>query len=115
MLARDAVERREGFEVQRREDVDAGERRQVLAMLSFATVAFPGVAREENHNRMKRRAREIAEPSIGAAVADDAENLRPGGHPMAEFLGERRERGVIDAERTQPVARERDRDPACVG
>src|SRR5204863_4846180 len=115
MLARDAVERREGFEVQRREDVDASERRQVLTMLSFATVAFLGVACEENHNRMKRRAREIADPSIGAAVADDAEHLRSGGHPLAELLGKRRERSVAYAERTQPVARERDRDPACVG
>ena len=44
MLARHTVERREGFEVQRREDGDAGERRQVLAVLSFAAVAFLGVA-----------------------------------------------------------------------
>src|SRR3954452_6208278 len=115
MFARDAVERREGFEIQRREDLHSGERRQVLAMLLFAAIAFLRVAREQNHDRVKRRAREIAEPSIGAAVAGGAENRRPCSHPLAEFLGERRERSVIDAERTQSVTGERDRDPACVG
>jgi hypothetical protein len=115
MTGCDAVERREGFQVQRREDLHAGERRQVLAMLTFAAIAFRGVTCEQNHNGMKGRAREIADPAIRTAVAFDAENPCPSGHPVAEFLRERRERRVVNAERAQPVARERNRDPACVG
>ena len=84
-------------------------------MLSFAAIALRDVACEQNHNRMKGRTREIADPAIRTAVARDAENLRPSGHSLAEFLRERRERPVVDAERAQPVARERNRDPACVG
>ena len=115
MLARDAVERREGFEVQRREDVDSGERRQVLAMLSFAAVAFLGVAGEQNHNRVKRRAREIADPSIGAAVAGDAENLRSGGHPLAELPGKGIQRLRGHAERFQALEGERHAHPRVGG
>ena len=115
MLPRDAVERREGFQVQRREHRDAGQRRQVLAMLLFAAIALRRVTCEQNHNRMKGRAREIADPAIRTAVARDAENRRPGGHPVAEFLRERRERLVVDAERAQAVAGEGNRHPACVG
>ena len=84
-------------------------------MLRFTAVAFRDVACEQDHDRMKAGACEIAKPAIGTAVADDAENLRPGGHPVAEFLRERRERAVIDAERAQTGARERNRDPARVG
>ena len=88
---------------------------EIVAMLRFAAVAFRDVACEQNHDRMKAGAREIAEPAIGTAVAVDAENLRPGGHPVAEFLRERRERAVVDAERAQAVAGEGNRDPARVG
>ena len=83
-------------------------------MLSFAAVAFLGVSCEQNHNRMKRRAPEFADPSIGAAVADDAENLRSGGHPLAELLGKRCEPGVVHAERAQTAACKSYGDPAGV-
>ena len=52
---------------------------------------------------MKAGAREIAEPAIRIAVAGDAENLGPGGHPVAEFLRERRERASSTPSARSPV------------
>ena len=92
MLAGDAVEGRDRFQVQRRQHSDAGERRQRIRDAAFAPIAFRDIAGKQNHDRVKRRTREIADPLIGMVVPGDAENLRARSHALAKFLGERRER-----------------------
>ena len=84
-------------------------------MFSFAAVALRNIAGEQDHNRMKGGTRQIAHPAIRCAVTRHAENRRPSGHAVTEFLRKRRERPVVDTERVQSGTGECNRDPACVG
>ena len=83
-------------------------------MLVDAALALRDVAREQDDDGVQIRSWQPADPVVRMVGAGIAEDLRPRGHALAELVGKRRQRGLVDAERAQPVPGERDGDPARV-
>ena len=76
-----------------------------------AMLAFGHVSCEENHDRVKVRARQTAHPAIGMIGAGIAEDGGASRHALTEFFGKRRQALVVDSEGAQAVPCKRDRDP----
>jgi hypothetical protein len=85
-----------------------------LLVLLNAAFPFFHVTREEDHDRVKIRARKMAYPVIRMIRTGVAEDGGAGRHPLTKLFRERRQGGVLDPQGAQAVPRERDGDPAGI-
>src|SRR5262245_10249620 len=108
------LERRRRLEIERRQRFDARKLRGILLMFLAAPLPLRRVAREQDHDCMKFRTGEAAHPMIGMVRARIAQHLRARRHALAELLRKRRERRLVDAQRSQAVERKSDGDPSRV-
>ncbi len=88
MLARSAV-RRDGLEIQKREQRDATDLRQVCLMCLRRSIALGAVAREQDRDRVERRVGESSVPMIGVIRAREADDRARVRRVLREILRER--------------------------
>src|SRR5438270_8697852 len=84
-------------------------------MLALAAISLGNVTREQNDDCVKRRVGKSSIPLLRAVGPREAQRLGTRGKTLAEFLGKRGERCLIDAERLQPAPGECDGDPSRIG
>ena len=92
------LERRSGFEVERRERLHARELWRVLLVLPDAALAFRDVAREEDHDGVEIGTRQTAHPVVRMVRAGISQDRRARGHALSELLGKCRQRRVVHAQ-----------------
>ena len=83
--------RRKGRQVQVGEGLHARVLLEKPLVLLDGALALGHIAGEEDDQRMELRARQAAHPVVGMVGARVAEDLGPGGHPLAKLLGEGRQ------------------------
>ena len=83
-------------------------------VLAPASLTLLNVAGKEDHDGMEVRTGEASHPVIRMAGAGGADDAGAGCHALAELLGEGRERGLINAERSKAVPRKSDAYPSGV-
>jgi len=88
-------EGRNGFEVERREYVDAPDLIEETSVFGFTAFAFRDITRKENCDGVKFRAGQVAEPSFGMIGPSDTEDFRASGHALLELIGEGVGVGVV--------------------
>ena len=67
-------------------------------MLPHTAIAFRNISGEQNNDAMKVWTRQTVHPVVWMVGARVPENLRPGGHSLAELFRKGSERSFIDPE-----------------
>src|SRR5437867_11106990 len=86
------------LQVQRRERLHRRKPRSILLMLPHTAIAFRNISGEQNNDAMKVWIRQTVHPAVWMVGARVPENLRPGGHSLAELFRKGSDRSFIDPE-----------------
>ena len=108
------IKRRNGPEVERREDLHAGAIGDKLRVLRDAAVMFRLVPRKEDDNGMQIGTRKPADPMFWGVHASVAKHLRPRWHALLELLRKRGERSLVEPERAEAAPGKGRRHPPPV-
>ena len=84
-------------------------------MLLPASLAFRNIAREENDDRVKFLTCQSTDPILWVVGSRCADNLGSGRHALAELLGKRSERSLVDPKSSQTFPRKPYRYPSRSG
>src|SRR5579885_1724015 len=108
------VEGRYGFEIQSGEQFDGRRPRKKGRVILPAALALGDIAREQDDDRVKIGASDVADPMPRMVCASSTDDFGASGHALAEFLRKGGERSFVDAESLQSVPGESHGDPPGV-
>ena len=99
------IERWDGLNIKRRERFDAFAFGQELGMFERTTLQFRRITCKQDHDGMQVGACSLVDPVRGIIASGIAKYRRPCHHPLAEFLRQSGERGLVHPERPQAHSR----------